>query len=82
MLLSSVRVESGGEGCNVPVLMGDLLGVASACGAVNSRRAGDRPGVIDGSARADTGTAGGGIISLSLSRVLPLLLTVRPSSSS
>lgn len=82
VLVSVDLGKSGGDGCRLPELPRDLLGVVSAFGAVNRRRAGDRAGDIDGSPRAENGTAGGGIISLSLSRVLPRLLTVRASSSS
>lgn len=82
MPFTDVRAESGGDGCNDPTLILDPLGVVSAFGAVNSRRAGDRAGDNPGSARTESGTAGGGIISLSRSRMLPRLLIVRPSSSS
>lgn len=82
VLFVDVRDERGGEGCNDPTSILIPLGVVSVLGAVKSRRAGDRPGVNEGSARADRGTAGGGINSRSRSCRLPRLLIVRPSSSS
>jgi hypothetical protein len=74
---------SGGEGWSDPLLstVAGLGGVSD--GTTNSRRAGDRSGVKDEPASADIGTSGGGIISLSLSRIAPMLrlLTVRSSST-